>query len=779
MKLTAKMNLVSMGILTAVACAFAAAGVMSINRIAYDLNLKVMAGEVQNLVGTVRSAHEVLRESGVATVESYLLKAREDLSNEFRRYHFGKTGELAIVAKPNTIIYHPSLNKERTLDLECLPQMGLMGKGALECQRQGENRFYSFETYPEWDWLIILSITTEEVLEARTQFLKHVALILLASLVLGSLLFFWFTNRMVKPVHQLAEATGHVGRGEWNVPLPAPRGNDEVAQLTLAFQDMSGKLAASYRSLQEKIQQIEQSREALRASEERFRSLVETTSDWVWELDESGKYTYCSPKVKDLLGYEPEELIGKVPADFVAPFEKERFEKTFHTLVTSREGFAALQKSCLGKDGNEVLIETGGVPFCDVDGNFQGYRGIDRDITDRKKLEEGLMKAQRIESIGLLAGGLAHDFNNILTAILGNISLAKSYTSPDEKVYRRLEETEKASLKAKDLTQQLLTFSRGGAPVKKTIDLGNLVNESVAFALRGSKVRCNFSIPPDLWLAEVDEGQIGQVVNNLVINAVHSMPEGGTIELQAANMVVESQQALPLRPGRYVKVSIRDHGKGIPREHLAKIFDPYFTTKSKGSGLGLPTAYSIINRHEGHIEVESEPGRGTSFTIYLPASEAGSLHLEHHVEPPREGKGRILVMDDEEFVREVIGEMLGSLGYEVAFARDGTEAIAVYKAALASGESIEAVIMDLTIPGGMGGKEAIKELLTIDPKIKAIVSSGYSHDPVMSNCQEYGFRSVIGKPYRLQDLSRILQHVILSNSSGDDPHHPGIHNKVD
>jgi PAS domain S-box-containing protein len=370
------------------------------------------------------------------------------------------------------------------------------------------------------------------------------------------------------------------------------------------------------------------------------------------------------------------------------------------------------------------------------------------DITDRMKMEEELIKAQKLESVGLLAGGIAHDFNNLLMAIAGNIELAKMYARPGDRVYEKLTEAERASHRAKDLTLQLLTFSRGGQPVKKSASIVELIQESTRFSLRGSGTRCELSLPDDLLPVEVDEGQMSQVINNLIINADQAMPDGGVITIQCRNVVIGPRDALPLKAGKYVHLSIKDQGIGIPREHYSKIFDPYFTTKQKGSGLGLATTYSIIKQHDGYITLESELGAGTVFHLYVPASKGKGRAAEVKGDGPVTGKGKILVMDDDEAVRDVAGAMLGKLGYETTPAGDGAEAIELYERARKSGEPFDAVIMDLTIPGGMGGREAIKKLLEIAPDAKAIVSSGYSNDPIMAEYTKYGFSGVVGKPYK-------------------------------
>jgi signal transduction histidine kinase/CheY-like chemotaxis protein len=371
-----------------------------------------------------------------------------------------------------------------------------------------------------------------------------------------------------------------------------------------------------------------------------------------------------------------------------------------------------------------------------------------------------MLRTQKLESLGVLAGGIAHDFNNILTAIMGNISLIKMGVSPGEKIFARLSAAEKASMRAVDLTQQLLTFSKGGAPVKKTTSVSDLIRDSASFALRGSNVNCEFRFPEEVLPAEVDEGQISQVINNLVINANQAMPEGGTIKISAEIISPGEEQRTSLPDENYVMITIEDHGTGISKEHLNNIFDPFFTTKQKGSGLGLAVSYSIIKNHDGCIDVESELGKGTVFRIYLPSSQKQISSRNEEEDEPIEGKGNILVMDDEEIVRVAIGEMLEDLGYTVTFARDGAEAITLYKRAKESGPSFDVVIMDLTVPGGMGGKEAVKELSAEDPEVKVIVSSGYSQNPVMSDYRKYGFVGVITKPYRIRQLSEEVDRVI-------------------
>jgi len=521
----------------------------------------------------------------------------------------------------------------------------------------------------------------------------------------------------------------------------------------------------SRKSLLSILEDVTETQNALQKSEKRFRDIVVNTGDWIWETDEKGCYTYCSPVVKQVLGYEYNEVLGKYFYDFFHPDKREKLKKSAFEVFKKKEAFKNFINQNVHKNGHTVILETSGIPMLDDKGNLVGYRGVDRDITERKRMEKEVMKAQRLESLGLLAGGIAHDFNNILTAILGNISLVKMYAKPKEEVFEILTEAEKASLRAKDLTLQLLTFSRGGEPIKKTTSIPELLKDAVQLALTGSNVRCKFSIDPDLWLVAVDEGQFNQVINNLIINASQAMPEGGTVKVKAENIIARKEQVLPLQKGKYIKISIKDQGVGIPKEHLPRIFDPYFTTKQKGSGLGLATAYSIIQKHNGYIDVESELGVGTTSYIYLPISEKQITIGGRETKELIKGEGKILLMDDEDIVLKIGGRLLKYLGYDVEFAKDGVEAIALYKKAKESEQPFDAVILDLIVPGAMGGKEAIKKVIKVDSDVKAIVSSGYSNNPIMADYRKFGFSGVITKPYKIEELSKVLHKVIKGNST--------------
>ncbi|MHB8894169.1 MAG: hybrid sensor histidine kinase/response regulator [Candidatus Geothermincolia bacterium] len=495
--------------------------------------------------------------------------------------------------------------------------------------------------------------------------------------------------------------------------------------------------------------------EELRRSQERYRDLFENTSDLILSARPDGSLEYVNSAWCTTLGYGREEAGNINLLDLLHPGCDAPCREHLQALLRG-EGGGQVRTVLTAKDGRMVVFE-GDVSLVREHGLPVGFRAILRDVTKRESLEEDLRRREKLESVGLLAGGIAHDFNNILTAVLGNINLAQAVSDPRDPVQARLVEAEKATLAARGLTQQLLTFSKGGLPVKRLVSVAQLVQDQTVFACRGSNVFCQVKSDPALWDTEADEGQIGQVVNNLVLNAVQAMAGGGTVLVSAEN-VFEGEAEDPMLPReRFVRIRVTDSGCGIERENLQRMFDPYFTTKPGGSGLGLAVSYSIVRQHGGHIRVDSEVGKGTIFSVYLPASQRKLTPAKTPARPSQPGYGRVLVMDDEAMVREIATAMIRELGYEVESAEDGEEAIVLYEQARAQDRPFSAVIMDITIPGGMGGKEAIRKLLALDPEVRALVSSGYSNDPVMADFAEHGFCAVIPKPYRLADLAAALK----------------------
>lgn len=518
------------------------------------------------------------------------------------------------------------------------------------------------------------------------------------------------------------------------------------------------------RSIFRDVTQRKLAEEALATEKEQLAVTLRSIGDGVITTDTAGRVVLMNKIAEELSGYTQDEARGELLDTVLRLLNRESGELSANpveeVLRTGRNAVQTGHDVLVTRGGGRRIIASSGAPICNRDSSVAGVVLVFRDVTEQETLKANLLRAEKLESLGILAGGIAHDFNNMLTGIVGNISLAKMSEGNDGALRTILDQAEKAALRATSLTQQLLTFAKGGAPVKQTSSIAELLTDLSNFALSGSNVRCSTSIPKDLWPGNIDPGQISQVIHNLVINADQAMPEGGMIFIGAENAQVTGRDSLPLRAGSYIRIGIRDTGVGIPPQNLPRIFDPYFTTKKKGSGLGLATAYSIVIRHDGCITVESEPGKGTTFHVYLPASPQATAASPQQKGSPVSGCGRILVMDDEQMIRDVAGGLLGVLGYVPYFAEHGKEAIELYLSAREKGEPFDAVIMDLTIPGGMGGKEAIRHLLEIDPEVKALVSSGYSTDPVLSDYRNYGFSGVVLKPYVVTDLSKALQSVL-------------------
>ena len=505
--------------------------------------------------------------------------------------------------------------------------------------------------------------------------------------------------------------------------------------------------------------------QALSESETRYRELFEKAPVGVYRSSPDGYFLAANPALATMLGYAtPQELMDIDTSNKGAPLYVSAGRRAdFLANIAGSGHLESFESEVRRKDGSTIWISENVRQVRDAGGRILYHEGFVSDITPRRQLEGEMLRASKLEAVGILAGGIAHDFNNILTVVLGNITLAEMDSGAQGAVVEMLRDAKRATLRARDLTQQLLTFAKGGSPVRSAVNLAELLSESAGFALHGAKVRGEFSFAPDLWSADADKGQIGQVVQNLVINSVQAMPEGGIVRVGAVNMAVPPEVAPPqLAPGRYVRISVSDTGVGIAPEHLANIFDPYFTTKQQGSGLGLATVYSIAKKHRGHIEVESRLGRGTTFHLWLPAASAEEVAANNRPALPAKMKARVLFMDDEPAIRNMAGMFLGRLGIDFELAADGAAAVMRYKAAQTAGLPFDLVITDLTVPGGMGGREAMEQLVAFDPKVRAIVSSGYSRDPVLANYKAHGFCGILPKPYSLDQLQEALREVIVA-----------------
>ena len=492
----------------------------------------------------------------------------------------------------------------------------------------------------------------------------------------------------------------------------------------------------------------------LASERELLRVTLNSLGEGVVVVDQEEQIIFINEAAVNIIGYSQQEATGESVHKILYILD----DKTGEPIVVLNSPKKSDNLIIVTRNLSEVPITINYLPIKAPDEQIIGTVIVFQDITEKQQTEQELLKAAKLDSLGILAGGVAHDFNNILAGILANLQLAMIKIKKHQDISKHLENTIEISRKASDLTKQLLTFAKGGDPVKKSVAIANLITNTVLFTLSGSKVKAEFHLREDLWVVDIDEGQINQVINNLTINAEQAMPIGGILEIYGENVAfnMENQH----KPGHYVQLAIRDHGIGIPAEIINQIFDPFFTTKKTGNGLGLSTSYSIIKKHNGYLEVESTPGIGTTFYILLPASMEEITLNEDQMDIAISEEAKILLMDDEDAIRTNGGEMLACFGYRVTLAREGQEAVELYKRALESHEPFDAIIMDLTVPGGLGGIETMAILQQFDPEIKAIISSGYASDPIMDDYERYGFSGVVTKPYKFNELIKVLNKVL-------------------
>jgi PAS domain S-box-containing protein len=516
-----------------------------------------------------------------------------------------------------------------------------------------------------------------------------------------------------------------------------------------------------------KLKELEQN---LSAEQERLSVTLESIGDGIVTTDTRGNIISINRTAKEITGWTSEEACNHHISDFFTKVNEKVGDQSSNPIEIIIKGNQPrkIYNNIIffDKNNNEKILDVVGAPIKDNRNMPIGVVLAFQDVTEREKLEREIQKIKNLEAIGILAGGIAHDFRNILTSATSRLSLARLQTKTEDPVYTYIVEAEKACERAKEITNQLLTFSKGGAPIKQLTSVEHIIRDTVEFTLHGGSVSYDFDFCPGLGIVEIDQGQISQVINNIIINAVQAMPDGGNIRIGCENEFVEDCEDrmisdLSLVEGPYVKISIQDSGPGIPEEILPKIFDPYFTSKMDGNGLGLATSYSIIKKHGGTITVDSKPDHGTTFTIYLPSrpDEKGIENIETKDEVIS-GTGKILIMDDEPTVLESIEDMLMFMGYTYVSTREGNNAVSVYKEAFEKNEKFDLVMLDLTVKGRMGGIETMKELLKIDPDVKAIVASGYSDAPIMADYQKHGFSACIVKPFDIEELSNKIEKVL-------------------
>jgi PAS domain S-box-containing protein len=559
-----------------------------------------------------------------------------------------------------------------------------------------------------------------------------------------------------------------VTRGKWgadDVLFAVARDITEHRETAQALEETvtkrTAELQAANRALNQEIEERKWSETALKASERKFRAIFDQTFQFIGLMTCDGMLIEANRAALEFGSLEPSDVIGKPFWETPWWTHSKALQARLRDAVkrAARGEFTRFEAFHPGPDGRTRYVDVSIKPVRDEAGNVVLLIPEGRDISEKRAAEEVRLRTEKLQALGVLAGGIAHDFNNLLTGIVTNISLAR-ISSEDPAVLEALADSERAVLRASRLTEQLLTFSKGGTPTKTVASIGDVIRETTTFALSGSNLRCRFDLPDGLWPVEIDAGQIGQVVQNLVINANEAMPAGGVIDVSSRNVCLEADE-MPLLPaGRYLCMTIADHGAGIPSDWLPKIFDPYFSTKQSGSGLGLAIAHSIISRHGGHIHVESDLGVGTRFDVFLRASDRDITPKRPTPAEEPTGHGRVLLMDDEGMIRRGASRMLEEVGFQVVTACDGNEAVALCHQAMESGQPFDAVVLDLTVPAGMGGADCIHALKQIDPDVRAIVSSGYFTDPVVAEPGKYGFKGVVRKPYTLEGMVDVLNDVI-------------------
>ena len=533
-------------------------------------------------------------------------------------------------------------------------------------------------------------------------------------------------------------------------------GSSGAASISMRLVTVHGKLHCM--TVIQDISERKRAQDAVAEEKERLAVTLRSIGDAVIATDVQGDIVLMNKVAEDLTGWPLSEATGKPLSDIfniVNEMTREHLENPVEKVLSSGNMIELANHTLLiSRDGTERVIADSGAPIKDNSNKILGVVLVFRDITEKQKFMDTIQRAAKLDSLGILAGGIAHDFNNLLAGIFGYMDLARSVCK-DTQISEYLEATLGSMNRAKALTQQLLTFAKGGSPIQKITPLIPFIQKTAQFALSGSNISCRVSIAENVWPCNIDKNQIGQVIDNIVINAQQAMPDGGSIEISARNYSFGKREHPALSQGDFVKISIKDSGIGIPKEIMPRIFDPFYTTKLKGHGLGLATCYSIINRHGGCIDVDSEPGKGSTFHLYLPASSEAVI-ANPATASTHKGSGTIIVMDDEEVVRDMFRQMLESMGYAVVCKNGGREAVDFYINEIKANRQITAMIFDLTVAGGMGGMEAVAEIRKLNKEIPIVVASGYAENSVMKKPIKYGFTASISKPFNLSELSELL-----------------------
>ncbi len=695
------------------------------------------------------------------------------------RIKIGKKGLAYVVDdQGNLIAFHDIsrvLKREKVTHLqEVKRSLGMVGSdefmgGEVEVSK-GIKGGYVISTHVNLvipDWAVVVESPVLEAYESVIGMAKPLAGVMLLSFVMAIISGVYFSKKITGPIIKLRDATKKVSKGDLNTRMEI-ESSDEVGELAGSFNQMVADLHATTVSIEE-----------LRREQKRFQDIAVSTGEWIWEVDAEGRYTYSNPVVEEVLGYKPEEIVGKHFSDYFHPDYRETFKKTAFEVFSRKEPFFRFLNTNVHKSGRAVILETSGVPICSAQGELVGYRGVDHDITERKKAEEEkeklqsqILQSSKMTAIGTLSGGIAHDFNNILSVIIGNAQLLKLNLPPGSKSYNLVDNIETAAHRSAELTQKLLSFSRRTKMIFQTVNPNAVVCEVTALLKRTVEkmISIELSLAPDLWAIKADSTQIYQVILNLCINAKEAMMSRGRgiLSIETRNQEISKDDMIDYpegRHGRFAVLAISDTGIGMDKETITRIFEPFFTTKEIGKsfGMGLSVSYGIIKEHNGFINVSSEKGKGTCFKLYLPALTSGEKEESKTIGKGRElhekGHGTVLLVDDEQMVREIGKSILEQFGYRVVPARDGEEAVAIYQDRK---DTIDMVILDLIMPG-RGGKETLKALREIDPAVKVLIASGYSSEGTTEEVIRMGVNGFIQKPYMIEEILDAVKEILRSD----------------
>ncbi len=708
-------------------------------------------------------------------VEAYRDDFQRSILKKLKSNYYGnndKTIYPFINSVDGNIVMHPVLAEGFSSPANRISEkLAAVEEGEFEDSYNGQLRYYKFKRFSPWQWVIGYSVPLDIKYADARKFRDLLILIMGGVILVILLIVTYLIHRFTSPIASLTQAAHTIAEGQLDQQVTITS-KDEIGILAHSFNRMREAIQGTITDLEQENTDRKKAEEDLAREKELLSVTLRSIADAVITTDIRGHIVLMNRMAEQLSGWNVKAAIGHPIAEVLHIIDPETNKRRTHVIdhiVESSDRSQVYPQSLLvAQNGAKKTITSSIAAIMDDQQNqVVGVVMVFRDISEQLKLEQEIQKNNKLESIGVLAGGIAHDFNNILVGILGNVNLVQMTEQLSEKAQKWLNEAEQASLKAKDLTQQLLTFSKGGEPVKEQVSLETIVTEASDFALHGQQISAAFDFATGLWQTRIDKAQIRQVIENIVLNASQAMEGSGTIDIACHNLVSDETTSSFLTSGQaYVCISITDKGTGISAENLDKIFDPFFSTKALGNGMGLAICHSIITKHNGQIKVASTPGSGTIFRIYLPAIEPDqtSETPTTTTQDVDSKAATILIMDDEELVRAVAKEMLAQMGCQVMQAENGEQAINLYQQHMRTDSPVDLIIMDLTIPGAMGGKEAIKQILSIDPNATAIVSSGYSNDPIMADCQSYGFKDAIVKPFRYEELSTVVNRVLQQNT---------------